>query len=129
LAIEIRFITIVTRRDAIETKVSGGWEGWLETHKSKIGRTCWYDDHLFATSWMNHHDSSRQLKEYKELGLVSMRKNSEGADEWADMCVLEVMSFPSQCPWLEVVSDEMQFGSLAVKREGTHDETLVGPEW
>jgi len=78
---------------------------------------------------MNHHDSSRQLKEYKELGLVSMRKNSEGADEWADMCVLEVMSFPSQCTWLEVVSDEMQFGSLAVKREGTHDETLVGPEW
>jgi len=129
LAIEIRFITIVTRRDAIETKVSSGWEGWLETHKSKIGRTCWYDDHLFATSWMNHHDSSRQLKEYKELGLVSMRKNSEDADEWADMCVLEVMSFPSQCTWLEVVSDEMQFGSLAVKREGTHDETLVGPEW
>ena len=45
------------------------------------------------------------------------------------MCVLKVMSFPSQCPWLEVVSDEMQFGSLAVKLEGTHDETLVGPEW
>lgn len=32
-------------------------------------------------------------------------------------------------PWLEVVSDEMQFGSLAVKLTGTEDDTLAGPDW
>ena len=129
LAIEIRFITIVIRRDAIEAKVPGGWIGWLESHKRRIGKTCWHDEHLFATSSMNHHDTSGQLKDYKERGLITMAQNSEGGDEWQDMCVLEILSFPSQCPWLEVVSDEMQFGSLAVKLTGTEDDTLVGPDW
>ena len=129
LAVEIRFITIVTRREAIEARVPGGWIGWLETHKRTIGKTCWHDEHLFATSSMNHHDTSRQLQDYKELGLISMTQNSEGDDEWQDMCVLEILSFPTQCPWLEVVSDEMQFGSLAVKLTGTEGDTLVGPDW
>jgi len=129
LAVEIRFITIVTRRDAIEARVPGGWIGWLETHKRRIGKTCWHDEHLFATSSMNHHDTSRQLNDYKELGLISMSQNSEGDDEWQDMCVLEILSFPRQCPWLEVVSDEMQFGSLAVKLTGTADDAPVGPTW
>ena len=45
------------------------------------------------------------------------------------MCVLEILPFPSQCPWLEVVSDEMQFGNFAVKLTGAADDTLVGPDW
>ena len=54
---------------------------------------------------------------------------SEGGDEWQDMCVLEILPFPSQCPWIEVVSDEMQFGNFAVKLTGAADDTLVGPDW
>ena len=54
MAVALGFITIVVRRDAIETKVSGGWKAWYDKHSHLIGRICWHVIELFVISWNKH---------------------------------------------------------------------------
>ena len=127
MAVALGFITIVVRRDAIETKVSGGWKAWYDKHSHLMGRACWHDEELFVISWMNHTDSSRTLNEFKDMGLISMKQTPDGTSLWEDMCVLEMNSYPN-CDWLEAVGDEL-LGPTAVKLMGSLDDRVVKPEW
>ena len=80
MAVAVKFITLVVRKDAIEQKVDGGWVSWLSMHRNKLGKICWHDEFLFAISWMNNNDIAAQIKEYEEKGLTLQSQNLTAKD-------------------------------------------------
>ena len=129
MAVAIRFITILVRKDAIEQKVPGGWISWLSTHKKKLGKICWHDDSLFAISWMNNADIAAQIKEYEEKGLTLQSQNPETKQMGGDMCIVEMMQFSTNCDWLEIIEDDTAFGISGVKIAGSDENKVMGPNW
>ena len=129
MAVAVRFITLVVRKDAIEHKVCGGWASWISMHKSKLGKICWHDDSLFAISWMNNNDIAAQIKEYEKKGLSLQSKDPDNMQITGDMCIVEMMGFSSHCDWLEIVEDDISFGISGVKLSGEDTDDFVGPNW
>ena len=129
MAVAVKFITLVVRKDAIEQKVDGGWVSWLSMHKNKLGKICWHDEFLFAISWMNNNDIAAQIKEYEEKGLSLKSQHPETKQMDGDMCIVEMMQFSTHCDWLEIIEDDLSFGISGVKLSGEEADTIVGPNW
>ena len=129
MAVAIRFITIVVKKDAIEQKVPGGWISWLSKHKNKLGKICWHDESLFAISWMNNADIAAQIKEYEEKGLSLQSQDPEKKQPKGDMCIVEMMQFSTHCDWLEIIEDDASFGISGVKLSGDEAKNIEGPNW
>lgn len=129
MAVAVKFITLVVRKDAIEQKVNGGWVSWLSMHRNKLGKICWHDEFLFAISWMNNNDIAAQIKEYEEKGLTLQSQNPETEQMGGDMCIVEMMQFSANCDWLEIIEDDASFGISGVKLYGQESNDIIGPNW
>jgi len=96
MTIHIEFITLVVRIDAIEAKVEGGWDGWLQRYEGLMGSVCQQDEDLFSISTMNPIDMRQIANDYEAAGLILGE----------DMNVVEMFSSLDDCAWLEHVETE-----------------------
>ena len=68
MAVQLEFIRFIVQRKRIEEIYPGGWEGCLSDHARSIGRTVWYDDHLFSTGTMDVDMVDGMIKKWTKLG-------------------------------------------------------------
>jgi hypothetical protein len=96
VAIKVRFISLVVRVDALESKYEGGFAKFLEDNPGMV-----HDGHLVRFLSMNPWDSQSNIDWFADLGLTPMEKR-DGMDVWKDMCVVEsIGGKTARCDWLD----------------------------
>jgi len=106
VAIALEFIDFIVPIEVIRARYPGGWEQCLEVHSDFLGRSVWYDDHLFRDGAMSPSGIEALVKHWTRIGLEPLGI-LEGNRFWKDCCVTEHMfggpTLP--CSWIEITND------------------------
>lgn len=102
MAIKLEFLNLVVPRQRIEKVYPTGWSGCLSDHAKSIGRTIWYDDHLFRAGAMDPEMMDNLIAKWTRLGFKATEVTDEKT-EWLELCVVNSLGFSQhQCRWLVV---------------------------
>jgi len=123
MPIHLEFINVIVRRDAVDAKVSGGWEAFLS--KFCTSEIDWHDDYLFRTGAMNEMDAERLVEMFEQEGLTPYRTLPSGEVEWVDLCVMSMLGYNGICDWL----DERFPLRRAIRFLGDESADVVRPDW
>lgn len=94
MAVLIEGISIVVRRDRIESKFQGGWENFIALCPNK---TLCSDENLVRVGFMARQDAIKYADKLKNLGLVFFQDN-----QFIDFAVVDQLVGPTvKCDWLE----------------------------
>ncbi len=106
MAVELEFINVIVRIDAIREKFPGGWGAFLQDFGWRIGSIGWYDDHLYREGAMNPEDTKCLVDQWIDLGLQVYREENGKPVEWIDICVTDTFFGPTlKCDWLQFSDD------------------------
>lgn len=104
MAIKLEFLSLVVARQRIEEIYPDGWSGCLSDHAKSLGKTIWYDDHLFRAGAMDPEMIDDLITKWTRLGFKATEV-AEGKTVWQDFCVVTSYGVSKhQCPWIEVDS-------------------------
>ncbi len=101
MAIEIQCVSLVLRRDAIDSRYAGGWVAFLDEHRHLLGLGAWYDEHLFCLSVMDGSVMPAIVRRFGQKGLTMMVRTDGRAVAWADGCILDGRRLTLPCEWVE----------------------------
>ena len=94
MAVLIEAISVVVRRDAIEHKIQGGWNSFLEVVPN---RTLCFDDFLARVGFMSPVDVEKFCSDLQSLGLAFVEN-----ELFIDIAVVDQRQGPTlQCDWLQ----------------------------
>jgi len=99
LAIELEFINVIIPIAKIHEKYPGGWDFCLEELRHRIGRTVYFDGHLFRDGAMNPYDAEQIVRHWERRGLQPTANVGERT-VWMDCCVAEMGHTTLPCDWL-----------------------------
>lgn len=105
MAVDLEFINLLIRIDAIEARYEGGWEQFKKDHEMEIGSSAWYDDHLFRTGAMSPGDLESSVDHYISRGLQLWHEEDGEPVEWIDGCASDIFGPTLRCEWLDYVED------------------------
>lgn len=109
MAIEIQFVSLVLRRDAIESRYAGGWSVFYDDHKHLLGLGALYDEHLFCLSVMDGSVMRIIVRQFGEKGLTMIIRKDGRAAGWLDGCVLNGRRLTLPCEWIGFASRNVVF--------------------
>jgi hypothetical protein len=102
MAVLVEAISVIVRRDAIDSKYLGGWDAFEENTPN---RTLCMDEHLARIGFMSPTDVESFIKYLESYGLVYL--DNEAAQ---DIAVADQQSgLTAECDWLEF--GKLGFGS------------------
>ena len=94
MAVLVEGISVLVRKDAIETKVTGGWKRFL-LHVPN--QTLCHDDELARVGFMNPQDVGDFIDELAEMGLTFLEEGKA-----TDLVVCDQLRGPTtECDWLQ----------------------------
>jgi hypothetical protein len=118
----VEAISVVVRRDAIDQRFPGGWQGFLSIVPNK---TLCMDSQLARVGFMNPIDSRGFLEKLRTRGLIVL--NAEGTFE--DLVVIDQLTGPTAtCTWVEILSLAFETGRINIARlKGNTENSVVFP--
>lgn len=107
MAIQLEFINFIVPRKVIEEKYPGGWDKCLSDNRKLIGKSVWYDDHLFRDGAMNHMDMEALIETWRQKGFNILETNEGQPVRFLDACVAEALRGGAilPCDWIEIDDD------------------------
>lgn len=124
MAVLVEGISVVIRREAIESKYPGGW-GFFE--KDTPQTTLCADEELVRVGFQTFQEVDAYIEQIQKFGIVFMRE-----DQAVDLAVVHQMQgIASPCEWLEFGHVRLSAtGSrvAACRRKGSAVMRLVTPE-
>lgn len=105
MSISLEFIDFVIPISVIEEKYRGGWIKCLSDHKSLIGGTVWFDDHLFRDGAMNSSDIDLLVDCWTKRGFEPFEQIN-GVKVWKDFCILDGGEPTLPCDWIQINENE-----------------------
>lgn len=124
MAVLVEGISVVIRRQAIESKYPGGWRFF---EKDAPGKALCADDDLVRVGFHTLREVDAYIEQVQKLGLVFMRD-----DQAVDLAVVhQLQGIASPCEWLEFGHVRLSASGsrvAACRRKGSVVTRLVTPE-
>jgi hypothetical protein len=108
MAIEIEFVNLIIPIEKInQSSIDGGFEAYLKENEDLIGKTIWFDQHLFRTGWMSTRELDDEIAFWEKNGLMPF-EIKHGVKCWKDMFVIlsGIDQFTTDCRWIEFDSKQ-----------------------
>jgi hypothetical protein len=108
MAIKIEFVNLIIPIEKINNcKLNGGFNTIIKKHENSIGKTVWFDKHLFRMGWMDAWLIDSEIDFWVDHGLVPLEKIN-GIEFWRDMFAIStgINQFNSNCDWIKVNSSQ-----------------------
>lgn len=119
MAVLVEALSVIVRRDAIDARFSGGWEGFLETIPNQ---TFCADEQLARVGFMSPPDVERYVRFLEANGLKFARSG-----ETCDFSVVDQLTGPTlPTPWLEYGRVTWQDGQNPVSACWLFEGTRLG---
>ena len=82
MSVALEFVHLFIPMCLIDEKYPGGWPEWKTRNASVIGRSAWFDEHLYTQGAMNGADIDWHAEQWKQV-FSSLFAVPEGyADRW-----------------------------------------------
>ena len=131
MVIHTEYLNFVVPISLIKLKYPGGWKACLKEHRGEIGKSVWYDNHLFRYGSLDYIDIAEKMKKWELLGF-NVVESRGGKKYWADLCIYKD-SFACQkednikCDWLVPYKDSFSSVVLGVYLKGQEPGEVIGP--
>lgn len=122
MAVLVEALSVITRRDRIDSIYPGGVEGFLRDAPNRTGCA---DNHLVRVGFMSPEHAQRFIQELEHSGLVY--RDPQGRAQ--DIVIVDQIKGPATpCDWADVVTVRLQGNPFtACRMIGTNDRTLSCP--
>jgi hypothetical protein len=108
MAIKLEFVNLIIPIEKINnSKLEGGFNTIIKKYENSIGKSVWFDKHLFRMGWMDTWFIDSEIDFWVEHGLVPLEVRN-GIEFWCDMFAIStgINQFNSNCDWIKVNSSQ-----------------------